>query len=112
MNQDRLAMLLTFHEQDPGDAFTQFAIAQEYRKRGQDKEALAFLERLVVDQPQYTGTYYHLGKLYEETGRTDEAVATYQKGVAVAQAQRNFKDLSELQDALLHAQGVDFDDEV
>ena len=111
MNQDRLALLLTFLEQDPGDAFTQFAIAQEYRKRGAPEQALVFFEKLVVDQPDYTGTYFHLGKLYEEVGRLEEAMATYRRGIEVSRKQRNLKDLSELQDALMQAQGIGFDDE-
>jgi tetratricopeptide (TPR) repeat protein len=111
MTQDRLALLLAFYEQDPNDAFTRFAIAQEYRKRGAWEEALAFYERLVAEQPDYTGTYYHLGKLYEEVGRADDAVATYRKGIEAARERRKLKDLSELQDALLQARGVGFDED-
>lgn len=110
MPQDRLALLLEFYEQDPGDAFTRFAIAKEYLKRDEPEHALAFYEKLIADQPDYTGTYYHLGKLYETLGRKAEAVTTYQKGIDAARRQRNLKDLSELQDALLQAQGIGFDD--
>ncbi len=110
MTQDRLAFLLDFYEQDPGDAFTRFAIAREYLKRGEPEQALAFYEKLVAELPAYTGTYYHLGKLYETLGRKDEAVAVYQKGIEAARRQRNLKDLSELQDALLQAQGIGFDE--
>ena len=111
MTHDRLAQLLAFHKQDPHDAFTRFAIAQEYVKQGKPEEALTFYRRLIDEQPEYTGTYYHLGKLYEQMGRTEEAIATYQQGIAACRAARNLKDLSELQDALLHAQGVGFDDD-
>ena len=110
MTQDRLALLLAFYEEDPDDAFTRFAIAQEYKKRGASEKALAFYERLVAEQPDYTGTYYHLGKLYQEMGRSDEAKAIYQKGIGVAREQRNLKDLSELQDALMRVQGIGFDE--
>ena len=111
MSQDRLALLLAFYEQDPDDAFTRFALAKEYLKRDEPEQALAFYQKLVADQPEYTGTYYHLGKLYETLGRKDEAVATYQQGIDAARRQRNLKDLSELQDALLKAQGLGFDDD-
>lgn len=111
MNPDRLALLLSFYEQDPDDAFTRFAIAQEYLKRNEAEKALRFFEKLVADQPEYTGTYYHLGKLYEQVGRSEDAITTYQKGIKAAQQQRNFKDVSELQDALMKAQGMGFEDD-
>ncbi len=109
MRQDRLEQLLAFYEEDPDDAFTRFAIAREYAKRSAPELALGFYEQLVADQPEYTGTYYHLGKLYEQLGRKDEAAATYGQGIEVCRRQRNFKDLSELQDALLQVQGFDDD---
>lgn len=99
---DRIEQLLQFYEEDPSDAFTRFALAREYLKEGQKEKALAFFEQLVEDDPDYTGTYYHLGKLYEQLGRREEAVATYRKGIDVARARRNQKDLSELQDALMN----------
>jgi tetratricopeptide (TPR) repeat protein len=107
---DRLDQLLQFYEDDPDDAFTRFALAQEYLNRGETEKALAFFEELVDTDPEYVGTYYHLGKLYERLDRTDDAIETYEQGVEVAREQRAQKDLSELQDALLAAKGVGFDD--
>lgn len=111
MSQDRLALLLQFHEEDPGDPFTQFAIAQEYVKRGESEKALAFYEKLTIDHPDYTGTYYHLGKLYEALGRKAQALATYRTGIDVAQRLRDFHARAELQDALMKAEGVGFEDD-
>lgn len=106
---DRLKHLKAFYEEDPEDPFTRFALAQEYLKRGDTGEALAFFEALVDTDPDYVGTYYHLGKLYERLDRVDDALATYDAGIAVAQEQRDRKNLSELKDAKLNAQGVGFD---
>lgn len=108
---DRLAALLSFYEEDPEDAFTRFAIASEYLKRGNIPEALSFFEQLVDHSPDYVGTYYHLGKLYEELGRTENAVQTYKAGIEKAVKQRDFHARAELQDALLQAQGIGFDDD-
>lgn len=107
---DRLKHLLQFYEEDPDDAFTRFALAQEYLKRGEVDKARSFFEELIETDPAYVGTYYHLGKLYEQLGRTEDAIATYEAGIEVAREQRAQKDLSELQDALLAAKGVGFDD--
>lgn len=106
---DRLDQLQQFYEEDPDDAFTRFALAQEHLKRGDTEEALGFFEGLVNTDPDYVGTYYHLGKLYERLGRTDDAIATYEDGIEVAQEQHATKDLSELQDARLQAKGIGFD---
>lgn len=106
---DRLKHLQAFYEEDPDDAFTRFALAQEYLKRDDTEKALSFFEELVDTDPDYVGTYYHLGKLYERLGRTEDALATYDDGIAVAREQRDTKNLSELQDAKLKAQGVGFD---
>lgn len=107
---DRLDQLLQYYEEDPDDPFTRFALAQEYLKRGDKDEALEIFEGLVDTDPDYVGTYYHLGKLYERLGRTDDAITTYEDGIEAAQEQRERKDLSELKDALMQARGVGFDD--
>ncbi|MDX1420329.1 MAG: tetratricopeptide repeat protein [Rubricoccaceae bacterium] len=108
---DRLATLLEFHRNDPGDPFTRFALAQEYRKAGDDDRALAFFEGLVQDHPDYVGTYYHLGKLYERLGRDESAVAAYRAGVAAATRVGDTHARAELQGALLAAEGLGFDDD-
>jgi len=40
--------------------------------------------RLVEDHPNYTGTYYHLGGLYEKINQTEKAKNIYRKGLEVA----------------------------
>ena len=108
---DRIQTLLGYLQEDPADPFTRCALAQEYRKRAQIGEALSYFEALVVDSPGYVGTYYHLGKTYLESERLDDAIRTFEAGIRVAREQRDFHALSELQDALLHARGVGWDDE-
>ncbi len=107
---DRLGALLAFYEEDPNDAFTRFAIATEYLKRDNKTEALAFFEKLVSDDPSYVGTYYHLGKLYELLDRKSDAIQTYQSGILQANKVKDFHARAELQDALLSAQGIGFED--
>ena len=108
---DRLTALLAFYEEDPDDAFTRFAIASEYLKKDNKKEALSFFKQLVQDIPDYVGTYYHLGKLYEVLDQKEEAIRTYESGVQVATRLKEFHARAELQDALLAAQGFGFDDD-
>lgn len=98
---DRLEALLQFYQEDPHDAFTRFALAQEYWKRGDLTQALHFFESLLADHPDYVGTYYHLARLYQVLGRQDDARRTYQQGIKVAQRLGERKALAELQDALM-----------
>lgn len=98
---DRLSALLAFLVDDPADAFTRFALAQEYARLGRAAEARAAYEALVRAEPGYVGTYYHLGKLCEAGGDTDAARAAYREGIAVAGAARDAHARAELQTALL-----------
>lgn len=109
MSDDRLAQLQKFHEEDPEDPFTRFALAQEYLKQDNVERALGLFEALVETNPGYVGTYYHLGKLYERLDRIDDALDTYEQGIEVAREQGEQKALSELQDAKLAAEGIGFD---
>ncbi|MEM8559396.1 MAG: tetratricopeptide repeat protein [Bacteroidota bacterium] len=108
---DRLQTLLAYYQDDPEDPFTRYALATEYRKRGQDGDALALFEGLTTDHPNYVGTYYHLGKLFEDLGRTPDAIATYQAGIQTAQRLGDLHARAELQSALLEAEGLGFDDD-
>ncbi|MEM8599202.1 MAG: tetratricopeptide repeat protein [Bacteroidota bacterium] len=107
---DRLQTLLAYYKDDPEDPFTRYALATEYRKRNQTDDALALFEGLVADHPNYVGTYYHLGKLYEDLARVEEAVAAYQAGIRTAQRLGDLHARAELQSALLEAEGLGFDD--
>jgi tetratricopeptide (TPR) repeat protein len=106
---DRIEQLEAFLEEDPDDPFTRYALAQEHLKQDDTEKALAMFEELVETDPDYVGTYYHLGKLYERLDRTDDAIDTYEQGIEVAREQKDQKNLSELQDAKMNAEGIGFD---
>lgn len=105
----RLNQLLAFHRDDPKDSFVRFALATEYVKLGHLEDARQTFESLRKDDPRYLGTYYHLGKLYEKFGMTGEAVETYRAGMEVAMEVTDFHARSELQSALLEAEGLGAD---
>ncbi len=107
---DRLATLQEFLRDDPDDPFTRFALAQEHAGRGETDAALAFYEGLVRDRPDYVGTYYHLGALYRQLGRDDDARGALRAGVRAATEAGDTHARAELQGALLEAEGLGFDD--
>lgn len=70
-------------ESAPKDAFLRFALAKEWEGEGNDVAALHIYRSLVNDQPEYVGTYYHLGKTLERMDRPQEAWTAYSKGIAI-----------------------------
>ena len=103
---DRLAALQAFHDEDPDDPFTRFALAREHARAGDPDRALAFYEGLVRDHPGYVGTYYHLGALYARLGREGDALGAYREGIAEATRAGDLHARAELQSALLEAEGL------
>ena len=110
MNTARLEQLFSFLKEDPSDPFLLYAIATEYRTEDTPK-ALEYYEQLLRDHPDYVGTYYHAGKVYEELNRKPEAEATYKKGMATARQQGQLHAASELQGAYNKLMGLDYEDE-
>ncbi|GAA4913380.1 tetratricopeptide repeat protein [Mucilaginibacter defluvii] len=110
MEESRLQKLLAFFENEPDDEFLKYALATEYLRLNDTGKALAYYEDLVNKHPNYTGTYYHLGKLYEALNRKDDAINIYQTGMRIAREKRDNHAYSELQAAYNQAAGL-FDDD-
>jgi tetratricopeptide (TPR) repeat protein len=99
---NRLDQLIQMQQGTPDDAFLLFAIAKEYEKLGQAEMALQWYLDLIQKDPDYVGTYYHLGKLYEQLEQPTQAFQTYAGGMAVARKQNDQHSLSELKGAQLN----------
>jgi len=102
METARLQQLFSFLENSPQDSFIRFAIAKEYEGIGQQNKALEYYLKLTTDDPDYVGTYYHLGKLYEQLEEFEKAFATYKRGIDVAKKIGDQHALSELAGAKLN----------
>jgi tetratricopeptide (TPR) repeat protein len=97
MQVNRLDKLLEFIKNEPNDPFLKYALATEYLRLNQADKALEYYEDLVKNHADYTGTYYHLGKLYEALGRTRDAISTYESGMKITKEKRDNHAYSELQ---------------
>lgn len=111
MEISRLDKLLEFIKSEPNDEFLKYALATEYLRLNQVDKSLAYYEDLVNNHPQYSGTYYHLGKLYEALDRKDDAIKIYEKGMEITKAKRDNHAFSELQTVYREAIGYDDDDD-
>jgi len=111
MEKSRLDKLLEFIKNEPDDEFLKYALATEYLRLNDTDKALSYYEDLINNHPNYTGTYYHLGKLYEALNRKPEAISTYEKGMQITREKRDNHAFSELQAVYREAVGYDEDDD-
>lgn len=111
MQSTRLVKLLEFLESDPNDPFVLYALATEYNTSNDTEKALEYYLKLIADHPDYVGTYYHLGKLYQKLGNAEQALVIYQQGMVAARNKRDMHAFSELQGAYNSAAGLDYEDD-
>ena len=94
-NSKRLDQLLSMLK-NSADAFLLFAVAKEYEKANDTENAFSYYLKLTNEHPDYVGTYYHLGKLYEKKENFESANKVYEAGIKTARAQGDNHALSEL----------------
>jgi len=104
----RLEQLQEFLLKEPNDPFLRYAIALEEEAAGKIKLAHDLLQKLSIDQPDYTATYYHLGRLKVALGNKDEALRVFETGILKAKSFKQQHVLAELQSAY---NNLLFDDE-
>jgi Tfp pilus assembly protein PilF len=96
---DRVARIMDLLKANPEDGFLQHALALEYIKTGNESGARQLFETILLKDPGYIGSYYHLAKLLERTGQTDQAMAWYEKGMLAAKAANDGHSYNELKAA-------------
>ncbi len=82
------------------DSFLQHALALENVKIGNDLVAKDLFENILLHQPTYIGSYYHLAKLYERLNETEKAINIYKNGMLQAKAVKDNHSYNELLAAL------------
>lgn len=98
--KSKITQLARQIKNNPGDSFSKFALALEFRKKGEFKKARILFEHILSSDPEYVGVYYHLGKLYEALDHLYEAQKLYQQGIEVASRQKEQRTEQELNEAL------------
>lgn len=96
---DRIEKLKLMLTENSKDSFLCHALALEYIKLGNDGDARKLFESILENEPGYIGSYYHLAKLLERIGETNEALSVYEKGMEEARKAGDNHSLSELRSA-------------
>ena len=96
----RIEKLLEFIKVNGKDSFLQHALALEYIKTGDDARARELFNEILLREPTYLGSYYHLGKLLERVGDVAKAIRVYQRGIEEAKRAGDNHSLNELRAAL------------
>ena len=96
---ERIDKLKEFLAASPDDSFLQHALALEYIKMGNEEEARKLFIEIVLREPTYVGTYYHLAKLYERIGDNEKAIKIYEKGMEMAKVTGDTHSFNELRAA-------------
>ena len=95
----RIEKLLEYIKQNGKDSFLQHALALEYIKIDRDEEARNVFNELLLREPTYVGSYYHLGKLLERAGNFEKAKKIYERGKQEAKKAGDMHSYNELMGA-------------
>jgi len=97
---NRIEILKSFLEHEPGDSFSRYALALEYVKAGKTEDARRSFEYVLNHDPEYVATYFQLAQLYRSLGLKHDAEKTYRTGITVAAKAGDSHTQSELEEAL------------
>lgn len=97
---ERIDKIQSMLKENPTDSFLQHALALEYIKMGNDEGAKKLFETILLREPGYIGSYYHLAKLLERQQEEKGAVAVYEMGLKAATSAGDQHAFNELRGAL------------
>src|SRR5690606_34086164 len=97
---DRISALERMLLARPDDARLRFGLAVEYEKAGRIEDAVRELRAYLERAEDEGNAWGRLGQLLRRLGRTDEARAAFQQGIAQARRHGHPSMAAELEDAL------------
>ncbi len=99
-SQERIKALKDFLAKDPGDIFSRYALALEYRSLGESENAIAELAELLRRDPKYIAGFQQLGQIYHALNKTREAKRYLRKGIEIATAANDIHAKQEMEEEL------------
>lgn len=94
----RIEMLKSFAEVEPQNPFNFYALALEFLEIDQNSASWYF-KKLLEDFPEYLPTYFHAAAFFAELGDVQFSKRIYEKGIQLAEAQKDEKALKELKNS-------------
>ena len=96
MTSQQIPSLLKLVGTPRDGALLRFSLGSEYLKGADLVSAIAHLEVAVEKDPGYSAAWKLLGRAFSESGRTDQALSAYRKGIEIAQAKGNLQAAKEM----------------
>jgi tetratricopeptide (TPR) repeat protein len=93
---DKIAMLTEILQQNPKDAFARYGLAMAYAAEGKSEEALREFAATTEHNPDYVPAYQMSAQELLKAGRSDEAKARLQAGLAACERTGNGHAASEM----------------
>jgi Tfp pilus assembly protein PilF len=95
-----LERLLALVTEDPGNSFYRYGLAMEYARLERNEEAVHSFAELIERDPQYVASYFQMGRLLQQLGRSEQAREIYLRGITVASQKGDWHAKGELEAAL------------
>ena len=93
---DRFEFLKQQLEKNPDHAFSRYGLAMEFVSRGDLAGALGHFQMLIEKHPDHCAGYYHCGQTLAKLGRSADAIAMWQNGVAACERKGDWHTKEEL----------------
>jgi Flp pilus assembly protein TadD len=100
MPNDRIAALQRMLEKNPADTRVRFGLAAEFEKLGAWEQVAAQLQPYLDATDDEGNAWGRLGHALRQLGRSDEARAAYQRGIAAANRHNHPTMAMEFEDTL------------
>ena len=108
-NMNRLDTLNQLLKKDPKSSFLLFAIAKEYETLNDYQSAVKFYKELSINDPDYTGCYYHFDKALFKLQYKKEGMEIIDNGLVICTKNNQLHDLSELKNLKMNLLIEDYD---
>jgi predicted Zn-dependent protease len=96
MNTERMVQFQELVALDPHDTVVRFGLGELYFQAQKFTQAVDQFAEIIRLNPQYSAAYRYLGQSYAALGRREEAEATFQRGIAVAETRGDLQTAKEM----------------